>query len=82
VVLGALGLMLRKGGFPLGQLILGMVIGPLLEQYMTVSLIKTNYDLSAFFTRPVAIILALCNLALIVAMIWLRTRPMASSKTA
>jgi putative tricarboxylic transport membrane protein len=82
VILGALGLMLRKGGFPLGQLILGMVLGPLLEQYMTVSLVKTNYDLLAFFSRPVAVILALCNIALIVAMIWLRTRPTQITKTA
>jgi TctA family transporter len=74
VVLGALGLMLRKGGFPLGQLILGMVLGPLLEQYMTVSLTKTNYDLGAFFSRPVAIFLAICNVALVIAMIYLRTR--------
>jgi putative tricarboxylic transport membrane protein len=57
------------------DLILGMVLGPLLEQYMTVSLVKTNYDLLAFFSRPVAVILALCNIALILAMIWLRTRP-------
>ncbi len=74
VVLGAFGLMLRKGGFPLGQLILGMVLGPLLEQYMTVSLTKTNYDLGAFFSRPVAIFLAICNILLIAAMIYLRTR--------
>jgi putative tricarboxylic transport membrane protein len=52
-----------------------MVLGPLLEQSMMVSLIKTNYDLGAFFTRPVAVILALCNIALVAAIIWLRTRP-------
>lgn len=74
VILGAFGLLLRKGGFPLGQLILGMVLGPLLEQYLMVSLIKTQWDLTAFFSRPVAIFLALCNLALIVAMLWLRWR--------
>ncbi len=79
VFIGALGLVLRKGGFPLGQLILGMVLGPLLEQYMTVSLVKTNYDLTAFFSRPVAVVLALCNIALIAAMIWLRTRPPAKT---
>jgi putative tricarboxylic transport membrane protein len=51
-----------------------MVLGPLLEQYMMVSLIKTKYDLGAFFTRPVAVVLASCNMALIAAIIWLRTR--------
>ena len=75
VIIAVFALMLRKGGFPLGQLILGLVLGPLLEGYLMQSLIKTNYNLSSFFERPVAIFLALANVALILAMIWLRTRP-------
>jgi putative tricarboxylic transport membrane protein len=75
LVIGVFALMLRKAGFPIGQLILGLVLGPLLEGYLMQSLIKTNYNLSSFFERPLAIFLALCNLALVAAMIWLRTRP-------
>jgi len=74
VALGTLGFAMNKGGFPLGQLILGMVLGPLLEQYLMVSMIKTQWNVFTFFSRPVAIFLALCNVALIVAMFWLRWR--------
>lgn len=72
VVLGLLGFLMQRGGFPVGQLILGMVLGPLLEQYLMMSLIKTQWDLTAFFSRPVAVVLAVCNLLLIVGMLWLR----------
>jgi len=74
LVLGAFGLLLQKGGFPLGQLILGLVLGPLLEQYLMVSLIKTHWDLTAFFSRPVALGLALTNLLLVLGMLYLRAR--------
>ncbi len=74
LVLGAFGLLLQKGGFPLGQLILGLVLGPLLEQYLMVSLIKTHWDLTAFFSRPVALGLALANLLLVLGMLYLRAR--------
>jgi hypothetical protein len=37
-----------------------------------VSMIKTHWNLLSFFSRPVAIILALCNVALIFAMLWVR----------
>jgi TctA family transporter len=63
---------MQRGGFPVGQLILGMVLGPLLEQYLMMSLIKTQWDLTALFSRPVAMVLAVCNLLLIVGMLWLR----------
>jgi TctA family transporter len=74
VGLGLLGLLMQRGGFPVGQLILGMVLGPLLEQYLMVSLIKTQWDLTAFLSRPVAVALAICNLLLIGGMLWLRWR--------
>jgi len=80
VGLGLLGLLMQRGGFPVGQLVLGMVLGPLLEQYLMMSLIKTQWDLTAFFSRPVAVVLALCNLVLITGMLLMqkqRTRPSA-----
>jgi TctA family transporter len=74
VAIGAFGFFLRKGGFPLGQLILGMVLGPLLENYTMQSLIKSHADISSFFNRPVAIVLALANIALVATMLWMRRR--------
>lgn len=72
--LGLLGLLLRLGDYPLGQVVLGLVLGPLLEQHLMVSMIKTHWDLFSFFERPVALFLALVNLAFLVGMAWLRLR--------
>lgn len=71
-VLGLFGFLLRQGGFPIGLLVLGMVLGPLLERNFMVSMIKTHWDLTSFFDRPVAIILALATLGLILGMLWVR----------
>mgnify|MGYP005843118077 CR=1 FL=1 len=73
-VLGILGVLLRLGDFPLGQVVLGLVLGPLLEQHLMVSMIKTHWNLLSFFERPVAILLALANLGLLVGMLWLRLK--------
>jgi putative tricarboxylic transport membrane protein len=71
-VLGLFGFLLRQGGFPIGLVVLGMVLGPLLERNFMVSMIKTHWDLTSFFDRPVAIILALATLGLILGMLWAR----------
>jgi TctA family transporter len=73
-LLGLLGFLLRQGGFPIGQVVLGMVLGPLLEQNFMVSVIKTHWNLMSFFERPVAVILALINLLFIGGMLWSRYR--------
>ncbi|MCS6868400.1 tripartite tricarboxylate transporter permease [Thermus sp.] len=72
--LGVLGLLLRLGDFPLGQVVLGMVLGPLLEQHLMVSMIKTHWDLFSFFERPVAVALALVNLAFLLGISWFRLK--------
>ncbi len=71
-ILGALGFALRQGGFPLGLVVLGMVLGPLLEQHFMVSMIKTHWNLWSFFERPLALVLAFLNLAMVVGVLGLR----------
>ncbi|GAA5338845.1 tripartite tricarboxylate transporter permease [Thermus antranikianii] len=73
-LLGVLGVLLRLGDFPVGQVVLGLVLGPMLEQHFMVSMIKTHWNLLSFFERPVAILLALANLGLLVGMLWLRLK--------
>ncbi len=55
--MGAAAFALRRGGFPLAQVVLGMVLGPILEQNFMVSAIKSRWDLTSFFDRPVALLL-------------------------
>ena len=64
--MGVLAFLLRRGGFPLAQVVLGMVLGPILEQNFMVSAIKSRWDLLAFFQRPIALVLAFLTLVVIV----------------
>lgn len=64
--MGFTALILRLGAFPLAQVVLGMVLGPIIEQNFMVSVAIARWDLTAFFARPVALILMLCTAAVIV----------------
>lgn len=66
VAMGAFAFLLRLGGFPLAQVVLGMVLGPILEQSFMVSAIKSRWDLAAFFSRPVAMFLMAATILVIV----------------
>lgn len=74
VAMGGFAFLLRRGGFPLAQVVLGMVLGPILEQNFMVSAIKSRWDLSAFFSRPIAILLMVATLVVIVVGIRVRAR--------
>jgi putative tricarboxylic transport membrane protein len=66
VAMGAFAFLLRLGGFPLAQVVLGMVLGPILEQSFMVSAIKSRWDLGAFFDRPIAMLLMAATILVIV----------------
>jgi TctA family transporter len=63
--MGLLAFLMQRGGFPLAQVVLGMVLGPILEQNFMVSAIKSKWDMMSFFDRPVALILMACTLVVI-----------------
>jgi TctA family transporter len=54
VAFGLLGFILEAWRVPLGPLILGMILGPMVEENLRVSLIKTGGEWTPFFTRPIA----------------------------
>ena len=64
--MGMLAFLLQRGGFPLAQVVLGMVLGPILEQNFMVSAIKSKWDMMSFFDRPVALILMISTIMIIV----------------
>ncbi|WP_167305881.1 tripartite tricarboxylate transporter permease [Nocardioides euryhalodurans] len=49
-----LGLLLERYGFPLAPLVLGAILGPLAERYLTTTLIASDNDPSVFLTRPLS----------------------------
>jgi putative tricarboxylic transport membrane protein len=64
---GLLGFVLESQRVPLAPLILGMILGPMVEENLRVGLIKTSGDWSPFFTRPIsATLVGLLILTLIV----------------
>ncbi len=65
--MGLVAFTLRRGDFPLAQVVLGMVLGPILEQNFMVSAIKSRWDWMSFFERPVALLLMGLTILVVIA---------------
>jgi putative tricarboxylic transport membrane protein len=63
LVMGILGFILEAMGFPVAPIVLGLVLGPLLEQNFMISLIKSESHLALFFSRPVSAVLGALTVA-------------------
>jgi putative tricarboxylic transport membrane protein len=55
---GLLGFWLRHHGYPMAPLVLGIVLGDLLEKNLRRALVLSDGDLSPFFTRPISGVMA------------------------
>ena len=62
LAMGVLGFFFEANGIPVAPIVLGMVLGPIIEQNFMVSMVKTDWDLTQFFTRPVAATLAVLTI--------------------
>jgi putative tricarboxylic transport membrane protein len=51
---GILGFFLRGFGYPMAPLVLGIVLGELLEKNLRRALLLSDGDLTPFFTRPIS----------------------------
>ena len=58
LVFGLIGFVLRELKFPMAPMILGLVLGDLLEKNMTRGFVLSDGSLVPFFTRPVSAVLA------------------------
>jgi putative tricarboxylic transport membrane protein len=64
---GVIGFGMRHFDFPIAPVILGLILGPMMELQFRRALLVSNGDLTVFLTRPLtAILLALAALALVV----------------
>lgn len=80
ITMGVFGWWLEEHGIPVAPLILGLVLGEMLEQNFMSSMIKANGSLVGFFDRPLAGTIGVLTLLLWGAMIYraiamMRTRP-------
>src|SRR5262249_61911042 len=64
---GAIGYVMERNGYPVAAMVLGIVMGTMVEQSLVTSLIKSDGSLLPFFSRPVAAILAVMAIA---ALVW------------
>ena len=81
LALGVLGYLLERSGFPLAPVVLGLVLGPIVEKNFMQSVIKTNWDLTQFLTRPIsAALLVITLLVLLYPVLRRSLRPLARRK--
>jgi putative tricarboxylic transport membrane protein len=55
---GLIGFVLRHHGYPMAPLVLGIVLGDLLEKNLRRALLLSDGDLTPFFTRPISAVIA------------------------
>ena len=66
-VIGVLGFFMRRFDFPVAPVILGVILGPLMEAQFRRTLLVSDGDFGAFLDRPFAVVLfVLAILALVV----------------
>ncbi|MEO7403074.1 MAG: tripartite tricarboxylate transporter permease [Burkholderiales bacterium] len=64
---GVIGYILRSLNYPMAPLVLGIVLGDLLEKNLRRGLVLSDGDLSPFFTRPISLGLFLVIAAVVIA---------------
>jgi putative tricarboxylic transport membrane protein len=65
IVFGVLGFILREMDYPMAPLVLGIILGDILDKNLRRSLILSNGDLTPFFTRPICLGIALLTLLIV-----------------
>jgi putative tricarboxylic transport membrane protein len=83
MAMGLLGFAMERNGFPVAPVVLGIVLGPIVERSFMQSVIATDWDLLRFFTRPISATLMILTLLIwvspllkpVVARWWQRRRP-------
>jgi putative tricarboxylic transport membrane protein len=70
LVFGVVGFVMEEHGFPIAPVILGLILGPMLEQNFVTSMIKSDGSFLGFFQRPIAGALGAITLLVWALMAW------------
>ena len=70
LIFGIVGWLMEENGIPVAPLVLGIVLGELLEQSFLTSMMKADGDPTVFFTRPIAGTLGALTLLVWLVMGW------------
>jgi putative tricarboxylic transport membrane protein len=81
---GIIGYVMDANGYPVAAMVLGIVMGTMLEQAFVTSLIKSDGSILPFFERPILAILATFAIGAMIwpVLLWLWQRPMRPSPVA
>jgi TctA family transporter len=82
LVAGLVAYVLEANGFPITPLILGVVLGGMLEENLVSSLIKADGNVLAFFERPIAATLGVVTFAIWLSPLLRRRRPAGATSAA
>jgi putative tricarboxylic transport membrane protein len=63
---GIVGYILRQMKYPMAPLVLGIILGDLMDKNLRRGLVLTDGDLTPFFTRPICLVLWLITFASII----------------
>lgn len=69
---GVLGYLMVKFGFPIAPLLIGFILGPLIEVSLRQSMILSDNSINIFFSRPVAAVFIGLTLVVVVSVAWQR----------
>jgi putative tricarboxylic transport membrane protein len=83
---GIIGYVMEANGYPVAAMVLGIVMGTMVEQAFVTSLIKSDGSLLPFFERPVAAVLASMAIGALawplLAWVWGKVKPGVSAAPA
>lgn len=74
LICGVAGYYLTKNDFPLAPLVLGLVLGPMIENNLRRALTTSNGDFSIFLTKPLSAAFLVCALLWLLIPIFLKRR--------
>jgi putative tricarboxylic transport membrane protein len=80
VFFGLLGFVLREMEYPMAPLVLGIILGDILDKNMRRALILSDGNLAPFFTRPISVVLMLITVFVIISRLPVTAKITASLK--
>ncbi len=80
-IFGMLGYGMRLLGFPAAPLLLGFVLGPLVERHLQRALLMSGGDFAIFFSRPISALFMAGTIGIILMVLWSFLRRSLASDT-
>ncbi len=74
MLFGILGFVMRRWDLPIPPLVMGIILGPMAEQYFLTSMVSHANDLTVFVTRPVSAVVLLLAVIVVAAPLLGRSR--------